>query len=62
MKIQHECWSWGMRYVSDQVNEAVKILNRKDWTAKEKIVIEHMLNDIEDVMKDLKGEAWGEDV
>ncbi len=50
-----------MKSVRDEVNEVIKILNRKNWTKEEAKKIEDMFKAIEDAMEHLKEEAWGED-
>ncbi len=61
MKINFKCWTWGMEYIEEEVNEVIKILNTKEWTEKEAKKIENMFKEIEDNMESLKESAWGED-
>ncbi len=61
MKIEFNCDTWGMSSVEYEVNLAVEILNNKDWTEKQKNIIEKMFKSIENEMESLKELASGDD-
>ena len=62
MKVNFKCWTWGMDSVRESVNKTIDIINYKDWTEEEVIIIEEMFKNIEDSMESLKESAWGDDL
>lgn len=60
-KINFTCETWGMEGIESEVNKAIDIINKVDWSKEDAKIIKKAFDEIEDLCEGLKESAWGDD-